>query len=153
MDGNITINIVEPGSPTPAPVTPNTGLFTSGIGGPEATIIVGIIVALIVVTTLAILSYRRYKKTGKVTKLVRIASQCKTIIKSKKRITAGLATLALLVSAGTFVALAKNGVNASEGDERSQTEGINDSSLTVDVSSEELTIEVGDAPVFAVLPV
>ena len=49
---NITLNIVEPASPTPIdPVVPNTGLFTSGIGGAEAAIIatVGLVVILVII--------------------------------------------------------------------------------------------------------
>ena len=156
---NITLNIVEPGtppSPTPIdPVTPNTGLFTSSIGGPEATIITAVSAALILTITAIVVAflYRKQKKSGKVTKLVHIIDSTKAIITSKERLSAALTAIALLVSAGTFVALAKNAVNASESDEQSQTEGTNDSSLTVDVSSEELTIEVADEPVFAILPV
>ena len=45
MSNSITLNIVEPGSPTPDLAVPNTGLFTSGIGGPEATAI-GAVLAL-----------------------------------------------------------------------------------------------------------
>ena len=54
MDSNITINIVEPGSSTPIePVVPNTGLFTSGIGGAEAAIIatISLVVILAIVGT------------------------------------------------------------------------------------------------------
>ena len=160
MDGNITINIVGPGtppSPTPIdPVTPNTGLFTSGTSGPEATIITAIS-AVLILTIVAIiitsLLYRKQKKSGKVTKLVHIIDSTKAVLKSNKRITTTIILLAILTSTGTFIALARNAVNASENDEQSQTEGTNDSSLTVDVSSEELTIEVANEPVFAVLPV
>ena len=57
---NITLNIVEPGSgPTPIdPVVPNTGLFTHGIGGPEATIITVSIVAIIAIVAL-VLYYKK----------------------------------------------------------------------------------------------
>ena len=159
MDGNITINIVEPGtppSPTPDPVVPNTGLFTSGTSSPEATIIAAIsavLILTIVAFVITSLLYRKQKKSGKVTKLVHLVDSTKAVLKSNKRITTAVILLAILTSTGTFIALAKNAVNASESDEQSQTEGTNDSSLTVDVSSEELTIEVADAPVFAILPV
>ena len=156
MNSNITINVVEPGSPTPAPVTPNTGLFTSGTNGPEATIITAISVVLIltiVAIVITSLLYRKQKKSGKVTKLVHLVDSTKAVLKSNKHITTAVILLAILTSTGTFIALARNAVNASESDEQSQTEGTNDSNLTVDVSSEELTIEVGDAPVFAILPV
>ena len=117
MDSKITINIVEPGSgPTPAPVVPNTGLFTGGTNGPEATIITAISVVLIltiVAIVITSLLYRKQKKSGKVTKLVHLVDSTKAVLKSKKRITAGLSAIALL----------------------------------------DLTIEVGDQPVFAVLPV
>ena len=157
MATNIKINIVEPGtppSPTPVdPAVPNTGLFTHGIGGPEATIIVSVVLVLAIVSiVLTAYMYRRHKKAGKVTKLVHIIDSTKAVIKSKKRISSGLAAIALLVSAGTFIALAKNGVNASEGEEQA-TEDTNNSSLTVTESSQELTVEVSDSPVFAVLPV
>ena len=65
---NITINIVEPGtppSPTPDPVVPNTGLFTSGIGGPEATAI-GTVLVLTIAAIVVAVCYRKQKKSGKV---------------------------------------------------------------------------------------
>ena len=68
MDSKITINIVEPGSgPTPAPVVPNTGLFTSGIGGPEATVITAISAVLILTIAAIVIAflYRKQKKSGK----------------------------------------------------------------------------------------
>ena len=146
MDSKITINIVEPGSgPTPDPVVPNTGLFTSGIGGPEATAIGAVLVLTIAAIVVAV-CYRKQKKSGKVTKLVHLVDSTKAVLKSKKRITAGLSAIALLASAGTLTTLLastnKNNTNAVEED-----------GLTLDVSSEDLTIEVGDSPVFAVLPV
>jgi hypothetical protein len=153
---SIKLNIVAPDAPTPAPVdpaVPNTGLFTHGIGGPEATIILSTVLVLAIVSiVLTAYMYRRHKKAGKVTKLVHIIDSTKAVLKSKKRISSGLAAIALLVSAGTFIALAKNGVNASEGEEQA-TEDTNNSSLTVTESSQELTVEVSDSPVFAVLPV
>ena len=160
MATNIKINIVEPGSPAPTPIdptidpsVPNTGLFTHGIGTPEATVIVSVVLVLAIVSiVLTAYMYRRNKKAGKVTKLVHIIDSTKAVIKSKKRISSGLAAIAFLVSAGTFIALAKNGVNASEGEEQA-TEDTNNSSLTVTESSQELTVEVSDSPVFAVLPV
>ena len=156
----ITLNIVEPGGPTPTPVdpgmdtvVPNTGLFTHGIGSTEATIIVSAVLILAIVSiVLTTYIYRKHKKQNKTTKLVHIIDQTKAVIKSKKRITAGLAAISLLVSAGTFMALTKNGVNATVTDNQTEDEN-NNSSLTVNVSDEELTIEVGDEPVFAVLPV
>ena len=55
MDSNITINIVEPGSPTPIDsVVPNTGLFTNGIGSTEATIIGVAAVALLAIAAIYI---------------------------------------------------------------------------------------------------
>ncbi len=158
---NIKINIVEPGSSTPVEditstttttdiSTPDTGLFTHGIGGTEATIIGSVLFLLLSSIIVAIL-YKKHIKQGKVTKLVHIINQCKTktVFTSKKRITASLFALALLASVGTLaILLAKSGksnTNATEGNESS--------SLTLDVDSEELTIEVGDIPVFAYLPV
>ena len=150
MDSKITINIIEPGSgPTPAPVVPNTGLFTSGIGGPEATIITAVSAVLILTIAAVVVAflYRKQKKSGKVTKLVHLVDSTKTVLKSKKRITAGLSAIALLASAGTLTTLltnaGKSNTNAADGND----------SLTLDVSSEDFTIEVGDSPVFAVLPV
>ena len=143
---NITLNIVEPGS---APVVPDTGLFTAGIGGPEATIITAVstVLLLTIVAVVVAMLYKKHKKQGKATKLVSTVDACATVVKSKKHVSAGLATVALLVSAGTFAALlvnaGKSNTNAAEGED----------GLTLDVSSEDLTIEVGDEPVFAVLPV
>ena len=144
----ITLNIVEPGSPIPDPVVPNTGLFTHGIGGPEATIILSVVLILAIVgIALATYMYRKHKKASKTTKLVHIIDSTKAVLKSKKRITAGLVAISLLVSACTFTAFMlntnKNNTNAIEGED----------SLTVNASDADLTIEVGDAPVFAVLPV
>ena len=148
---NITVNIVEPGSgPTPAPVVPNTGLFTHGIGTPEATIITVGIVAIIAIVA-AVLYYKKKHskdntvnkadKAGKATKLAKTISTLKT----KKKVSIPLAALALVVSLGTLTALlvsaGKSNTNAAEG------------GLTVTESSEGLTIEVADTPVFAVLPV
>lgn len=51
MNSNITIHIVELGSTPIEPVVPNTGLFTHGIGGPEATIL-GISAAVIILAVI-----------------------------------------------------------------------------------------------------
>ncbi len=140
---NITLNIVEPGSgPAPLePVVPSTGLFTHGIGGPEATIIAVSTILVLALVAAAIWYYKKHKNIH----LPNITKH----IKSKKSIAIGLTTLAILVSASTFTSLlinaGKSNTNAVEGED--------DSSLTVDVSDEELTIEVGNEPVFAVLPV
>ena len=146
MSNSITLNIVEPGSPTPDPVVPNTGLFTGGIGGPEATVIGTVLILTIAAIVVAFL-YRKQKKSGKVTKLVHVVDSTKAVITNKKRITAGLTALALLASAGTFAALLsstnKNNTSAAEGED----------AITPVVSDDELTIELGDEPVFAYLPV
>ena len=56
---NITINIVEPGSDVPVP---DTGLFTHGIGGPEATIILSVVLVLAIASiVLATYMYRKHK--------------------------------------------------------------------------------------------
>ena len=104
---NITLNIVEPGSPTPNPVVPNTGLFTSGTSGPEATIITAVSTVLLLTIAAIVVAflYRKQKKSGKVTKLVHLVDSTKAVLKSKKRITAGLSAIALLVSAGTLTTL------------------------------------------------
>ena len=101
MSNNITLNIVEPGSPTPDPVVPNTGLFTSGIGGPEATAIGTVLILTIAAVVVAFL-YRKQKKSGKVTKLVHLVDSTKAVLKSKKRITAGLSAIALLPCPSTL---------------------------------------------------
>ncbi|MEE0888081.1 MAG: hypothetical protein U0L97_02605, partial [Candidatus Saccharimonadaceae bacterium] len=173
---NIKINIVEPGSSTPVDPTPidpvdpsdttnttntttytsstdvsvpDTGLFTHGIGGTEATIITISTIALLltIIATIATVLYKKHIRQGKVTKLVRTIEQTKTIKKSKKRTTAALSAIALLASVGTLAILLANSnktnTNAIEGG----------TELTVDVDSSDLTIEVGDTPVFAYLPV
>ncbi|MBQ1373176.1 InlB B-repeat-containing protein [Candidatus Saccharibacteria bacterium] len=145
---SIKLNIVAPDAPTPAPVdpaVPNTGLFTHGIGGPEATAIGAVLIITIAAIVVAIL-YRKQKKSGKVTKLVHLVDSTKAVLKSKKRVTAGLTAIALLASAGTFTTLLANAG-------KSNTNAIEEDGLTLDVSSEDFTIEVGDEPVFAVLPV
>ena len=55
---NIVLNIVEPGSSTPIePVVPNTGLFTNGIGGTEATILGISLIALLAIVAIYIYIY------------------------------------------------------------------------------------------------
>ena len=167
---NIKINIVEPGNltPTPTPVgpsttgttdisVPDTGLFTHGIGAPEATIIAVSVVSILAIA--AIVSLHHKRKTNKkaetstevthkplFSKFTKFTTFGK-YIKSNKKISIPLAALALVVSLGTLAALlvnaGKSNTNAADGND----------SLTLDVSSEELTIEVADSPVFAVLPV
>ena len=147
---NITLNIVEPGSGPIDPVVPNTGLFTSGVGGPEATIIVTstALLLLTIISIVVMFLYKKHKKQNKTTRLVHLVDSTKAIIKSKKRVTASLTALALLASAGTFSALLstanKNNTSALEGEEET---------ITPVVSNEELTIELSDEPVFAILPV
>ena len=153
---NITINIVEPGSDVPVP---DTGLFTHGIGGTETTIIVSAALVTVLVILSIVLTtymYRKHKKQGRTAKLVHIIDQTKAVVKSKKRITIGLSIIALLVSACTFTAFMLNTNNSNtsaiEGnDTEQQTENTNN--LTINAESKELTIEVKDQPVFAVLPV
>ncbi len=153
---NITINIVEPGSDVPVP---DTGLFTHGIGSTETTIIVSaVLVTLLVILSIVLTTYmyRKHKKQGRTTKLVHIIDQTKAVVKSKKRVTIGLSIIALLVSACTFTAFMLNTNNSNtsaiEGnDTEQQTENTNN--LTINTESKELTIEVKDQPVFAVLPV
>ena len=157
---NITINIVEPGSDVPVP---DTGLFTHGIGGTEATIILSVVLVLAIASiVLATYMYRKHKKQGRTTKLVHIIDQTKAVVKSKKRITIGLSIIALLVSACTFTAFMLNTNNSNtsaiEGNDTEQQTGNteqseNTNNLTINAESKELTIEVKDQPVFAVLPV
>ena len=144
---NITINIVEPGSDVPVP---DTGLFTHGIGGTETTIIVSAALVTVLVILSIVLTtymYRKHKKQGRTTKLVHLVDSTKAVITNKKRVTIGLTALALLASISTLTALLsstnKNNTSAIEGEE----------GLTVNAESKELTIEVKDQPVFAVLPV
>ncbi len=54
MQSNITLHIVEPGS---TPVVPDTGLFTSGIGGTEATMLGISLIALLAVAAIYIYIY------------------------------------------------------------------------------------------------
>ena len=70
MNSNITINVVEPGSPTPAPVTPNTGLFTNGIGSTEATVLGIALVALLAIVSIYIYIYIYIGSTNKQNSLV-----------------------------------------------------------------------------------
>ena len=124
---NITINIVEPGSDVPVP---DTGLFTHGIGGIESSIIA--IVSIIVLLVVATFFIVRRKKGLHITK-------------PSERTSFILGLLAIITSVGTFTGLTLNSIhnntNAKEGD------------LTVIAENADLTIEVGDEPVFAVLPV
>ena len=143
---NITLNIVEPGSgPTPDPVVPNTGLFTSGIGGPETAAIGAVLILTIAAIAVAFL-YRKQNKSGKVTKLVHLVGSTKSVLKSKKRITAGLSAIALLASAGTLTTLLTNAG-------KSNTNAVEEDDLTLDVTGGDIAIEVGDEPVFAVAEV
>ena len=159
---NITINIVEPGSDVPVP---DTGLFTHGVSGTETTIIVSAALVTVLVILSIVLTtymYRKHKKQGRTTKLVHIIDQTKAVVKSKKRVTIGLSIIALLVSACTFTAFMlntnKSNTSAIEGNDTEQQTGNteqteNTNNLTINTESEELTIEVKDQPVFAVLPV
>ena len=136
---NITLNIVEPGSgPTPIdPVVPNTGLFTHGIGGGEATIIAVSTILVLALVATAIWYCKKHTNIH----LSNIAKR----IKTKKSIAIGLTMLAILVSAGTFASLlinaGKSNTSAAEGE---------DEGITPVVSGDELTIELGNEPVFAV---
>ena len=121
---NITINVVEPGSNLPVP---STGLFTHGIGGPEVAIISTALIVL-VLTTFALLRYKRkYNKTS---------------IKS-------LGILAFIVSLATFASFIINTKAIDLGTNNDNS----DSNLTVTTEDANLTIELADEPVFAVLPV
>ena len=125
MDSNITINIVEPGSVVPVP---DTGLSTTGIDGATASILVTI--AVVVIIAIATILHLRKKKIS---------------LKPSKRTSTILGLLAIITSIGTFTGLTLNSIynntNAEEG------------TLTVNVEDADLTIELGDEPVFAVLPV
>ena len=148
----ITLNIIEHGNP--APVDPsggsvNTGLFTYGIGAPEAAIIVSTILVLTIVgMVLATYIFRKCKKASKTSKLINIAEQTKATRKSKKHIATSLVAISLLISTVAFIALTKNSVNATDTDNQTGDE----TGLTVNASDIELTIESGDEPVFATIP-
>ena len=155
---NITINVVEPGSSTPVVPntstiesisTPDTGLFTSGIGAKEATII-GIVAFIVLVAIASAIIHYHNKKHGKITKLIRLLAKYRNTVRSKKKLSIPLASLALVVSLGTFASLIKAGANAEGAD---NAEAQDNASLTLGVSSPDLTIEVGNEPVFAILPV
>ena len=149
MDSNITINIVEPGSPTPIdPVVPNTGLFTNGIGSTEATIIGVAAVTLLAIAAIYIYIYiyRKHKQN----KLASTLAHIKTTLKHNKRTTVSLSVLAFLVSIGTVAGLLKLGTSAIDTNTVSEQAA---GTITPIVSSDELTIELADEPVFAVLPV
>ncbi len=137
MGSNLTINIVEPGSSTP--VTPDTGLFTSNIGGPEATTI-GFVVALVILAAAIVILYylKKHHKQGEAGSLL---ARYKHLFKHKKATSLCLIALAIVVSLGTLAGLLKLGASAA------------DDGLTVTTAPAELTIELGDEPVFAVLPV
>ena len=131
---NIKINIVEPGDSTPVdPVpmdpadttntttyttsstdisVPDTGLFTHGIGGAEATIITVSIVAILAVVAI-VLHYKK-KYNNKATELSSKSKLTNIIstIKTKKKVSIPLAILALVVSLGTLATLL---VNAGKG--------------------------------------
>lgn len=153
MDANVIINVVEPGTPpTPTPidpVMPNTGLFTTGVGRFEIVAISVIMVLIMAAIIIAIL----YKKRNHNIEATKIVNRCRVIAKSKRYIAGGLAMLALLTSVGTLAMLlvgaGKANINATRGDINGETER----NLTAIVSDAEITIEVGDEPVFAVLPV
>ncbi len=152
----IILNIVEPGGSTPIdpgtePIVPNTGLFTKGIGGPEATIITISIVAILAIVATAVLYYKKKhskeNKEHKANKANKLANAL-AIAKTKKKVSIPLAALALVISLGTLAALlvnaGKSNTNAAENTE---------DTLTVKESDQEFTIELADEPVFAVLPV
>lgn len=158
---NITLNIVAPDTPTPTPLdpaidpaVPDTGLFIHGIGGTEATIIAtsAVLILTIVAIIITAILYKKHKKQNKISKLVHLVDSAKAVITSKKRLSAALTAVALLASVGTFIALTKNAVNATNTDEQA-LDTSEESNLTVNVSNEELTIELADEPVFAILPV
>ena len=120
--GNITLNIVEPGSSTPIdPAVPNTGLFTHGIGGPEATIITVSIVVVLAIVAAIIYYKKKHNKNIKATKLANAISAVKT----KKKLSIPLASLALVVSLGTLAALlvntGKSNTSAAEDEQDSLT--------------------------------
>ena len=159
MSSNITINIVEPGTNV-VPV-PNTGLFTNGIGGPEATIIglSSLVVLALAITTFFIIKHRKVKATNNLSSksnkdhkkntLSSKLSQSLSSTKKSKKAMISLSILALLSSTFSLATLSnlnhKDNVNAEESEETS--------GLTVNAENTELTIEVGDEPVYAVLPV
>ena len=145
----ITLNIIEHGNP--APVDPsggsvNTGLFTHGIGAPEAAIMLGAVLFLVILSlVLANYTYKKHKKAGKTTRLVHLVERLKTVLKNKKQVFAGLAAIAVVVTISSSTAFMQNTGNSGE----EEGEG----GLALSVSDTDFTIEIDDEPVFAVLPV
>ena len=145
----ITLNIIEHGNP--APVDPsggsvNTGLFTHGIGAPEAAIMLGAVLFLVILSlVLANYTYKKHKKAGKTTRLVHLVERLKTVLKNKKQVFAGLAAIAVVVTISSSTAFMQN----TDGDDEETAEG----GLALSVSDTDFTIEIDDEPVFAVMPV
>lgn len=132
----ITLNVVEPGS---SPVVPNTGLATHGVDGTNATIIaVSAILILALIIAVTLFFRKKYK-----------SSKAKTSTQNRKRITAGLMALGMLVSACTFSGLTLNSGKANTNATNNGTEEV----LTVEASDAEYTIELADEPTFVVVPV
>ena len=94
----ITLNIIEHGNPAPADPgggSVNTGLFTHGIGAPEAAIMLGAVLFLVILSlVLANYTYKKHKKAGRTTRLVHLVERLKTVLKNKKQVFAGLAAIA-----------------------------------------------------------
>ena len=145
----ITLNIIENGNPAPADPgggSVNTGLFTHGIGAPEAAIMLGAVLFLVILSlVLANYTYKKHKKAGRTTRLVHLVERLKTVLKNKKQVFAGLAAIAVVVTISSSTAFMQN----TDGDDEETAEG----GLALNVSDTDFTIEIDDEPVFAVMPV
>ena len=148
---NITLNIVEPGS---GPVVPDTGLFTSSIGGPGTIVITISAVMLLVLAALIVFTIIHRKKAANTNGINMSQSNLKLnksflgIVKDKKTISIALASLVFLIPfstiAGLIIGTNKSNTNAVEG---------NTDTLTVTTSDTEFTIELSNEPVFKIFPV
>lgn len=141
MDSSITINIVGPGG---TPVVPNTGLFTNGIGLPEAAIISTC--AIFILSIIAAIIYRKKHHKG-YPRLTAAFHSLLDFIRSRKQAVATLSIIAIVTFVGTFAIL------LSTKDTDKGTNALGADNLTVTVDNVNATIEVADKPVFAVVPV
>lgn len=123
MDGGITVHVIEPGSNS---TVPNTGLFLGGSGG---TLLLSAILVLVILIQLPIFIYT--KKRGKT-------------IRFSRFFTTKASVIPVLISLFALTTLVVTNINADDTEE-------NDSLITVE--NADLTIELGDEPVFAYVPV
>ncbi|MBQ1564248.1 InlB B-repeat-containing protein [Candidatus Saccharibacteria bacterium] len=123
MDGGITVHVVEPGSNS---TVPNTGLF---LGGSGDTLLLSAILVLVILIQLPIFIYT--KKRGKT-------------IRFSRFFTTKASVIPVLISLFALTTLVVTNINADDTEE-------SDSLVTAE--NADLTIELGDEPVFAYVPV